>query len=94
MFRVIIILLASILLITVLRAIMGMIMRGFSDMVRGDSETAPPAGPRKPDVPVAGELKRDPVCGTFVSVATSLNTTARGETVYFCSAACRDKYRV
>jgi YHS domain-containing protein len=40
----------------------------------------------------AGELLRDPVCGTFVSADTAITTTARGVTHHFCSAACRDKF--
>jgi YHS domain-containing protein len=94
MFRLIVILLAGILLITVLRAIIGIIMRGFTEMVKSDGDTAAAPRGKPPDVPVAGELKRDPVCGTFVSMATSLKKTAEGQTVYFCSAECRDKYQV
>lgn len=92
MFRLIVILLASILLITVLRAIVGMILRGFSDLVRGGTETAA-SGPRRPDVPVTGELKKDPVCGTFVASTTPHQIAAGGQRVYFCSAECREKYR-
>ncbi len=39
-----------------------------------------------------GELKKDPVCGTFVAVSTSVKKTVHGEVVHFCSEACRDKY--
>ena len=47
-----------------------------------------------PVVYTGGELKKDPVCGTFVSVEVSVTKRVGGETVHFCSAACRDKYRV
>jgi YHS domain-containing protein len=40
-----------------------------------------------------GELKRDPVCGTYVSTATSVKRSVDGEVVYFCSQACSEKYR-
>jgi len=51
--------------------------------------------PHGPDtVRAGGELKKDPVCGTFVSVHTSVSKQIGGEMVHFCSAACRDKYRV
>jgi len=46
-----------------------------------------------PAVHTGGELKRDPVCGTFVSVDVSVTKRIDGQTVHFCSAACRDKYR-
>ena len=49
--------------------------------------------PQAPPVIAGGELKQDPVCGTFVSTALSIRRTANGETVYFCSEECRDKYR-
>ena len=41
-----------------------------------------------------GELKQDPVCGTFVPISTSVKKTINGELVHFCSAACRDKFKV
>lgn len=40
----------------------------------------------------AGELRKDPVCGTFVSTATSPKRVVNGETYYFCSTECRDKF--
>jgi len=41
-----------------------------------------------------GELKQDPVCGTFVPITTSVKKTINGELIHFCSAACRDKFKV
>ena len=47
-----------------------------------------------PPVTAVGELKKDPVCGTYVSTASALKkTSAGGDVVYFCSAACRDRYQ-
>ena len=43
--------------------------------------------------PQAAKMARDPVCGTFVVPNHALSIPdARGR-VYFCSEACRDKYR-
>jgi YHS domain-containing protein len=55
---------------------------------------APPVGARqeRTKVPAGGELRKDPVCGTYVSVASSVSHEANGKTVYFCSKECRDKY--
>jgi YHS domain-containing protein len=39
-----------------------------------------------------GELKKDPVCGTFVAVTSSIKGNVDGEVIHFCSTACRDKY--
>jgi YHS domain-containing protein len=55
--------------------------------------TADSTRPAPPRVPEGGELKKDPVCGTYVSAVASLSEKVRGETVYFCSTECRDKYR-
>jgi YHS domain-containing protein len=38
-------------------------------------------------------MARDPICGTFVVPDHALVVTDGSERVYFCSAACRDKYR-
>jgi len=46
-----------------------------------------------PTVPSGGELKKDPVCGTYVSVNASITKRVNGETLHFCSADCRDKFR-
>ena len=78
-------LLLAIFLITLLRYVIGTVMKGLSDLVQ-------PRESRRP-VELAGELRKDPVCGTFVSTATSLKKTVRGEVVHFCSSACRDKYK-
>jgi uncharacterized protein len=52
------------------------------------------SGDQQRDIPSATELKKDPVCGTYVPVATSLTRTINGSVVHFCSPECRDKYRV
>ena len=41
-----------------------------------------------------GELKKDPVCGTFVAVASSIKGNVDGQVVHFCSTTCRDRYGV
>jgi uncharacterized protein len=40
------------------------------------------------------QMVRDPVCGTFVVPDRSLMLSVGGQQLHFCSAACRDKYRV
>ena len=47
----------------------------------------------EPDKPVGGELKKDPVCGTYVSAASSITQQVNGQLVHFCSEECRAKYR-
>jgi YHS domain-containing protein len=48
---------------------------------------------RRPAVPSGGELKKDPVCGTFISASTAIQKKSGGEVYYFCSPECRDKFR-
>ena len=45
-----------------------------------------------PPIHAGGELRKDPVCGTYVSPEAAIARTVKGETVYFCSNACRDRY--
>ncbi len=45
-------------------------------------------------VPQRGvQMVRDPVCGTFVLPERALSLTDGRSQLFFCSAACRDKYR-
>jgi YHS domain-containing protein len=52
----------------------------------------PPGQQSSPSVSAGGELKKDPVCGTYVSPAAAVSRTVNGQIVYFCSAQCRDKH--
>ena len=90
MLRLVVICLASIVLITLIRSIVGIILRGFANLTGASS--SPAARAPRPPTPVGGELKRDPVCGTYIAEATSVKKTIRGEVVHFCSPECRDKY--
>jgi YHS domain-containing protein len=38
------------------------------------------------------QLVRDPVCGIHVAAGLALPAKLGGETLYFCSPECRDKY--
>ena len=81
----------AVLVIGVVRSIVGIVLKGFADLFHPE----PPAqkGSRAAAVPAGGELKKDPVCGTFISTATAIQKKAGGETYYFCSAECRDKFK-
>jgi len=73
-----------------------LIVRSVIRTLFASSPAAPPAkrSPDPPPVPSAGgELKKDPVCGTYVSSATSVRQKVGDELVYFCSDECRAKYR-
>ena len=67
-------------------------LRGFfSGPIRDNSRGR--SAPTAPPLQSGGELKRDPVCGTYVSTAVSVKRTMKGEVLHFCSEECRDKYR-
>ena len=52
----------------------------------------PPAPP--PEKTARGEdMVRDPACGTYVPRSDATSCQIAGRTEYFCSEACRDKYR-
>jgi YHS domain-containing protein len=69
------------------------VLRSIFATARSSSPT--PSKPQQPPtVSTGGELKKDPVCGTYVSTSGSLSRSVNGQLVYFCSAQCRDKYRV
>jgi YHS domain-containing protein len=59
-------------------------------VVEGISRASHPGG----QVPQRGvQMVRDPVCGTFVLPENALTLVDGRSRVYFCSDACRDKYR-
>jgi len=89
-FRAVLYLIASVLVFSVVRTILNILWKGFADLFRAEPS---PAGPKRPTVSAGGELKKDPVCGTFISTSTALQKKAGGETYYFCSAECRDKFK-
>ncbi len=92
MFRAILEMIAVVLIITVLRSVIGIVLKGFGEMFRPDP-SAQTSGPRPPAAPSGGELKKDPVCGTFISTSTAFQKRVGAETYYFCSNLCRDKFK-
>ena len=83
--------LIAIVLITVLRSVIGFLSRVFVQLVRASATPAPIRETRQ-SVPLTGELKKDPICGTYIAVAGSLQKTIGEQTFYFCSQQCRDKF--
>jgi YHS domain-containing protein len=90
MFRAILYVIVAVLAISMLRAIVGALGRMFGDFVNPSQR---PSAPHRPAVPTGGELKKDPVCGTFISAATAIQKRIGPEVYYFCSAQCRDKFK-
>jgi YHS domain-containing protein len=40
-----------------------------------------------------GKMEKDPTCGTYVDISTSLHETFGGNVKYFCSPDCLNKYQ-
>jgi YHS domain-containing protein len=89
--RTILYLLISVLLISVLRMVIGMIGKAFGDFVspaRGSGgSSAGKSGGAQPQA-----LEKDPVCGVYVARAQAYEQRVEGKPYYFCSAVCRDKF--
>ena len=87
--RVLLYLIVGVIILSLLRSVLEFIGKAFT------SATSPsPADPHRPPGQTSQPqtLKKDPVCGTFVSSATSMQKSKGGATYYFCSAECRDKF--
>lgn len=92
MFRLLLRLLFLLVIFAIIRYVVVNVARFLSQAMRPQAPPSP--GNQATAGPSGGELKQDPVCGTFVPTSTSMNKTVNGELVYFCSAACRDKFKV
>jgi YHS domain-containing protein len=98
MTRAILYLIAFLLIIGVARSVLGIIAKGFADLFgsaasgqTGSGQAGP--GPRPAPLPKSEALKKDPVCGTFIAPSAAVQKTVGGQTYYFCSPECRDKFR-
>jgi len=93
MFRAIVYLIAFMLVMSVIRSVLGIITKAFSGLSSSTSPQAGAPGSRPSSPTSGGELKKDPVCGTFISTATAFQKSVNGQTYYFCSTECRDKFK-
>jgi len=71
------------------------VITGVSRFFRSTSEPAtPPPGPHAPgELRSAGELRKDPVCQTYISIPSPWAKLSGGDTVYFCSKECKDRFK-
>jgi YHS domain-containing protein len=88
MLRLIVVALIIVFIITLVRAFAGVLRQALLNAAAADKR-----GRAAPKAAAQGELRRDPVCGTFVAADTAVRKTLKGETVYFCSTECRDRYQ-
>jgi YHS domain-containing protein len=91
MVRTVVYLIVAIFLITLVRAVVGLIGKAFGQLFQPSSPQRPSSGAAS-RASFGGELKKDPVCGVFVSTATALKKQVGDQVYYFCSPQCRDKF--
>ena len=90
MFRALLYLILSVLAISVLRGVIGFIASLFTNATVGPERRD--SAPKSREAIKAEALKKDPVCGTFVAPSTAVRKDRDGQTYYFCSTGCRDKF--
>jgi YHS domain-containing protein len=88
MLRTLLFLILSLFAITLLRGIIGIITKAFTS-----SSNAPEPRRSAGAAPAAGVLRKDPVCGVYVSEALAVRWETDGQILFFCSEKCREEYR-
>ena len=92
MFRALVYTILGLFILAVVRMIMSTLQRGVGEMFQAETRGRSAGDARHPQQTAGGPLKRDPVCGTFVPSDASVHKVVSGETLYFRSTECRDKY--
>jgi YHS domain-containing protein len=87
MIRAVVYLIVTVLVLTLLRGVIGLLGRTFMSM------SQPEGGGRRTEPRAGGQLRRDPVCGAYVSEEVAVKKTVGKKTFFFCSPACRDKHQ-
>ena len=78
--------------ISALRSVIAWVLKLFASAAAPASGTR--AETRTPPQPAAAAtvLEQDPVCGTYVSVDSSLKKIVKGTVYHFCSDKCKDQF--
>jgi|SRR4051812_3006915 hypothetical protein len=92
MFRFILFALLAVILISLLRTIIGVVMKGLGDFA-SSPQSPPQESPKGKASPrLGGDLHRDPICGTFVAESTPFQRRTASQVFYYCSDVCREKH--
>jgi YHS domain-containing protein len=75
--------------VSAIRYAVSFVQRFLSGAQRQPRTVARPSNPRQGAATV---LQRDPVCGTYVAVDSSLKKIVSGRVIHFCSSECRERY--
>jgi YHS domain-containing protein len=94
-FRAILELIITILVVMVGRAVIGSVVKSFGNAAAASRQAPPrPRQQQQTETKPTGELHKDPVCGTYVAESTAFQRRATGQTFYYCSDACRSKHAI
>lgn len=69
------------------------LLQGVMTGLAAPTDVRPSPRPSGPPPSQGVQMSRDPVCGTYVVPARAVSIRDGRQQVYFCSDACRDKYR-
>ena len=47
---------------------------------------------KEPDLSDGSDMQKDPVCGTYVDPGEAVKMKTQGNTYFFCSEECREKF--
>jgi YHS domain-containing protein len=90
MVRFILYTLLLIIVISIVKSVIGAVMKSFGDFA-GRPDALRGRG-RQPGAQLGGDLHRDPICGTFVAESTAFQRRLGSQTFYYCSNTCREKH--
>jgi YHS domain-containing protein len=93
-FRAILELIITLLVVMVARAVIGSVVKGFGNAAAASRQAPPRPQQQQTATKPTGELHKDPVCGTYVAESTAFQRRATGQTFYYCSDACRSKHAI
>ncbi|MBI3207885.1 MAG: hypothetical protein HYZ37_03170 [Candidatus Solibacter usitatus] len=93
MMRALVYTIISIVAITFLRMVMGLITKGIGDLMKEETASTSGSASSRPaasgKTPTAGELKPCARCGTYVLASSAISS--KDAKAFYCSEACRDK---
>lgn len=69
------------------------VWRLMAGIAQGVSGSAPGASPGRRREPSPTRMVQDPVCGVYVVPGKALELARGSQTVYFCSDACRTRFK-
>ncbi len=98
MIRALLELIFTVIAVVVARMILTSLLRGVANASQGAFRNRQPGGPiqNRGSAPSpaqsAGDLHKDPVCGTYVAESTPFRRQIGRQNFYYCSDACREKH--